>query len=172
MLSTQKGLATGLSVCDRDRVVICTWSALSTHLWCRLSPPSMGPDGTEMILGGVMSARSCWSISLHQMWPLLKEIQPLRPVETCREHACVLERMFVSGAGVEGWAGRGRCVLDSSSTDERDAAGTHVTSLLRACAHRLNKNGKLWNWCVSRSLVGLIRHAPVRLLKEVQIDVG
>lgn len=56
--------------------------------------------------------------------------------------------------------------------DERDAAGTHATSLLRACAHRLNKNGKLRNWCVSGSSVGLIRHAPVPLLKEVQIDVG
>lgn len=56
--------------------------------------------------------------------------------------------------------------------DERDAAGTHASSLLRASAHRLNKNGKLRNRCVSGSLVGLIRHAPVHLLKEVQIDVG
>lgn len=35
MPSTQKGLVTGLSVCDRDSVVICTWSTLiSTHLCC------------------------------------------------------------------------------------------------------------------------------------------
>lgn len=122
MPSTQKGLVTGLSVCDRDSVVICTWSALPPTCDVAWAPI----NGTGW---GEMTVCSCWSISLHQMWPLLKWSRPSDLQR--RVLVCMLVRIFVRG-----WRG-GRGVEDACLTtvweDVYDVVRTHMTFLV-VCA--------------------------------------
>lgn len=108
MPSTQKGLVTGLSVCDRDSVVICTWlhhvihplvTSLEPHQWDR-----MGRNDSRR-------HNECVQLLIHlspsNVAPV-EMIQPLRPAETrmlmCmavrKIHVRVLER------GEAGWGGR------------------------------------------------------------------
>lgn len=107
MPSTQKGLVTGLSVCDRDSVVICTWSALPPTCdvaWAPINRMGRNDSRTHNECVQLLIYLSSSNVTPVEM------IQPLRPAEkSVSVHACA----YIC-EGVEGWAGRGRCVLDDS----------------------------------------------------------
>lgn len=97
MPSTQKGLVAGLSVCDRDSVVICTWSALSTHLWCHSSPHQWDRMGRN----DSRRHNECVQLLIHlspsNVAPV-EMIQPLRPAEM-RMLTCMVVRNSCEGVG-------------------------------------------------------------------------
>lgn len=90
-------------MCDADSVVICTWSALSTHLWRRSSPHQWDRMGQNDSRRPNECVQLLIPLSPSNVAPL-EMIQPLRPAGK-RELMCTLVRMCVTVCWKEGGKG-------------------------------------------------------------------